>query len=169
MLFSATFPTAVRKLAKTHLRENYVRIKVGRIGSTHSNITQDVIYVEPSLKKKALIDLLNTTEKVGRYIVFVNSKRTADDIDDFLFNQNLPSTSMHADRTQREREDAMRAFRSGTVLILVATGVMARGIDVPNVVHVINYDLPSMDHGGIDEYIHRIGNPPYTALGYDFY
>lgn len=64
---------------------------------------------------------------------------------------------VHADRTQREREDAMRAFRAGKTLIPIATGCTARGIDVQNVVHVINYDLPSMDHGGIEEYTHRIG------------
>ena len=66
-------------------------------------------------------------------------------------------TSTHRDRTQAEREAAMRSFRAGTAPILIATGVMARGIDVQNVMHVINYDLPSMDHGGIEEYTHRIG------------
>jgi ATP-dependent RNA helicase DDX3X len=64
---------------------------------------------------------------------------------------------MHSDRTQREREDAMRAFRNGSTPILIATGVTARGIDVRNVKYVINYDLPSTEHGGITEYIHRIG------------
>ncbi|GAW26156.1 putative DEAD DEAH box helicase [Rosellinia necatrix] len=156
MLFSATFPTAIRKLATTHLAENYVRIKVGRVGSTHENIKQDVIFTEPSMKKQALIDLLYSL-KPARTIIFVNSKRMADELDDFLYNKDLPCTSMHADRTQREREDAMRAFRSGNTPILITTGVTARGIDVRNVMHVINYDLPSMDHGGIEEYVHRIG------------
>lgn len=64
---------------------------------------------------------------------------------------------MHGDRTQMERESAMRGFRSGKNPILVTTGVSARGIDVRNVMHVINYSLPSMDHGGIEEYTHRIG------------
>ncbi|KAI1203471.1 P-loop containing nucleoside triphosphate hydrolase protein [Nemania serpens] len=156
MLFSATFPTAIRKLAKTHLAENYVRIRVGRIGSTHENIKQDIIFVEPSMKKTALFDLIASLEP-ARTIIFVNSKRTADELDDFLFNKELPCTSMHADRTQREREDAMRAFRKGTTPLFITTGVTARGIDVRNVMHVINYDLPSMEHGGIQEYIHRIG------------
>lgn len=156
MLFSATFPTAIRKLAKTHLAENYLRIRVGRIGSTHENIKQDIIFVEPSMKKTALFDLIASLEP-ARTIIFVNSKRTADELDDFLFNKELPCTSMHADRTQREREDAMRAFRRGTTPLFVTTGVTARGIDVRNVMHVINYDLPSMEHGGIEEYIHRIG------------
>lgn len=156
MLFSATFPTAIRKLAKAHLAENYLRIRVGRIGSTHENIKQDIIFVEPSMKKTALFDLIASLEP-ARTIIFVNSKRTADELDDFLFNKELPCTSMHADRTQREREDAMRAFRRGTTPLFITTGVTARGIDVRNVMHVINYDLPSMEHGGIQEYIHRIG------------
>lgn len=92
-----------------------------------------------------------------RTIVFVNSRQAADTLDDFLYNMNLPVTSIHSDRTQVEREAAMRAFRAGKAPILVATGVTARGIDVRNVMHVINYDLPSMDHGGIEEYTHRIG------------
>ncbi|OTB05034.1 hypothetical protein M426DRAFT_57791 [Hypoxylon sp. CI-4A] len=157
MLFSATFPGPVRKLAKTHLATNHLRIRVGRIGSTHANITQDIIFVERNLKNKALQDLIFSFPKAVRTIVFVNSRRTADEVDDYLFHLNLPSTSMHSDRTQREREDAMRAFRSGNAPILVTTGVSARGIDVRNVAHVINYDLPSVDHGGIQEYIHRIG------------
>ncbi|KAF2965411.1 hypothetical protein GQX73_g8169 [Xylaria multiplex] len=156
MLFSATFPTAIRKLAKTHLAENYVRIRVGRIGSTHENIKQDIIFVDQSMKKQALLDKLYSL-KPARTIIFVNSKRTADELDDFLFNKDLPCTSMHADRTQREREDAMRAFRVGKTPLFITTGVTARGIDVRNVMHVINYDLPNMDHGGIQEYIHRIG------------
>ncbi|KAI0419031.1 P-loop containing nucleoside triphosphate hydrolase protein [Xylaria grammica] len=156
MLFSATFPTAIRKLAKTHLAESYVRIRVGRIGSTHENIKQDVIFVDQSMKKQALLDKLYSL-KPARTIIFVNSKRTADELDDFLFNKDLPCTSMHSDRTQREREDAMRAFRSGDTPLFITTGVTARGIDVRNVMHVINYDLPNMDHGGIQEYVHRIG------------
>ncbi|KAI1427407.1 P-loop containing nucleoside triphosphate hydrolase protein [Xylaria sp. FL1777] len=156
MLFSATFPTAIRKLARTHLAETYVRIRVGRIGSTHENIKQDIIYVEPSMKKQALLDLLYSLSP-SRTIIFVNSKRMADELDDFLFNKELPCTSMHSDRTQREREDAMRAFRQGTTPLFITTGVTARGIDVRNVMHVINYDLPNTDHGGIQEYVHRIG------------
>ena len=92
-----------------------------------------------------------------RTIIFVNSRIEADNLDDFLYNLKLPVTSIHGDRTQQEREAAMRGFRSGNAPILVATGVSARGIDVRNVMHVINYDLPSIDYGGIEEYTHRIG------------
>ncbi|KAI1379841.1 P-loop containing nucleoside triphosphate hydrolase protein [Hypoxylon crocopeplum] len=171
MLFSATFPGAVRALAKKYLAENYLRVHVGRIGSSHANIKQDVIFVRPDLKKDALIDLLYSMHP-ARTIIFVNNKRVADEIDDFLFHKDLPCTSMHSDRTQREREDAMRAFRSGRTPLLIATGVSARGIDVRNVANVINYDLPSVDHGGIQEYVHRIGRTGrigYTGTATSFY
>jgi ATP-dependent RNA helicase DDX3X len=88
-------------------------------------------------------------------MIFVNSKRGCDEVDDFLFNLSMPCTSIHSDRTQREREDSIRSFRMGKCPIMIATPVAARGLDIANVVHVINYDLPS--HGGIEEYMHRIG------------
>ncbi|KAK1758542.1 putative ATP-dependent rna helicase [Echria macrotheca] len=156
MFFSATFPKQIRDLAKTYLMENHVRIRVGRAGSTHENIKQNVIMVDPGLKKKALFDLLNSLPPT-RTIIFTNSKRSADDLDDFLYNKGIPCTSIHADRTQKEREASMRAFRSGDSPVLIATGVAGRGIDVRNVMHVINYDLPSIEYGGIEEYTHRIG------------
>jgi len=69
----------------------------------------------------------------------------------------MPVTSIHRERTQREREDAIRAFRTGKVPILVASAVSARGLDIRSIMHVINYDLPSTMYGGINEYVHRIG------------
>lgn len=156
MMFSATFPKAARSIAQHHLAHDYVRIRVGRAGSTHMNIEQNIVYVDPSAKRQALLDLLYSRPP-ARTIVFVNSKRAADEIDDFLYNLGMPSSSIHSDRTQREREDALRAFRVGNVAILVATGVSARGLDIKNVMHVVNFDLPSASYGGIEEYTHRIG------------
>ncbi|KAF5017981.1 hypothetical protein F66182_10050 [Fusarium sp. NRRL 66182] len=155
-LFSATFPKEARDLAKNYLAASHVRFRVGRAGSTTVNIKQIVLEANTSDKRELLVGLLE--EMYGmRTIIFVNSRQTADNLDDFLFNMKLPVTSMHSDRTQQERESAMRAFRSGNAPILIATGVSARGIDVQNVSHVINYDLPSIEYGGIEEYIHRIG------------
>ncbi|KAL1872340.1 hypothetical protein Daus18300_004310 [Diaporthe australafricana] len=156
LLFSATFPKRVRELAMTHLATEHVRFRVGRAGRANENIVQAIVQTEPSMKRQAMYDLLHSMPP-ARTLVFVNNKRTADELDDFLFNQGLPCTSLHADRTQLEREDAMRAFRKGTMPIMIATGISARGIDVRNVCHVINFDLPSLDHGGIEEYTHRIG------------
>jgi ATP-dependent RNA helicase DDX3X len=158
MMFSATFPKQCRDLAKEHLAHDHVRIRVGRAGSTHLNIKQDIVWVEAHMKRKCLEDLLLSTPP-ARTMIFVNSKRTADELDDFLYNKSFPCVSIHADRTQREREDCIRAFRSGKMPILIATGVSARGLDIHNVMHVINYDLPSPQFGGIEEYTHRIGKP----------
>ncbi|KAL8796803.1 MAG: hypothetical protein Q9195_000886 [Heterodermia aff. obscurata] len=148
MMFSATFPKDARALAKEYMAMDHIRIRVGRAGSTHVNVEQT--------KRDALFDLLLSMPP-SRTIVFVNNKKAADFLDDYLFNKGLPSTSIHSDRTQREREDALRAFKSGKAPILVATGVSARGLDVKHVMHVVNYDLPNTDHGGIQEYVHRIG------------
>lgn len=114
------------------------------------------MWVDYKQKNEALYDCLFANPP-GRTMVFVNSKPVADKVDDFLYNSNLPSTSLHSDRTQNERENALTGFREGKTPILVTTGVAARGIDVKNVMYVINYDLPSTMHGGIDEYVHRIG------------
>jgi ATP-dependent RNA helicase DDX3X len=156
MMFSATFPKIARQIATQHLAHDHVRFRVGRAGSTHKAIKQNVVWIDPQMKKKALFDLLMSLPP-SRTIVFVNSRRTCDEIDDYLFNLHMPCTSIHSDRTQREREDAIRSFRMGKCPVLVATGVSARGLDIHNVVHVINYDLPSPQYGGIDEYTHRIG------------
>jgi ATP-dependent RNA helicase DDX3X len=155
-LFSATFPKAARDLAKEHLSAAHVRFRVGRAGSTTENIKQVILVTERHDKRDTLLRLLNEMNGV-RTIIFANSRREVDNLDDFLYNMGLPVTSMHSDRTQMEREAALRSFRSGQAPILIATGVTARGIDVRNVMHVINYDIPSMEHGGIEEYTHRIG------------
>jgi ATP-dependent RNA helicase DDX3X len=80
--------------------------RVGRVGSTHENIHQQVIYVEESAKQQALFDLIFAGEP-GRTLVFTNSKIKCDMVDDYLYNKGLPVTSIHSDRTQREREDAL--------------------------------------------------------------
>jgi len=156
LMFSATFPKIARDLAKEHLAHDHVRIRVGRAGSTHANIKQDVIFVEAHAKRQALFDLLMSAPP-ARTIIFVNSKRTADEVDDYLFNSNIPCTSIHSGRTQKEREDSIRAFRTGKAPVLIATGISARGLDIHNVMHVINFDMPSPQYGGIEDYTHRIG------------
>lgn len=124
MMFSATFNKDCRKLARNYLAEDHVRVRIGRPGSTHANVDQNVstrgtcikestdsafikiIYAEPPLKKQCLYDLLLAMPP-SRTLIFVNSKTQADFLDDYLYNMGLPSTSIHSDRTQREREDAL--------------------------------------------------------------
>ncbi|VBB75988.1 Putative ATP-dependent RNA helicase DED1 [Podospora comata] len=151
LMFSATFPRDIQMLAQDFLND-YVFLSVGRVGSTSENITQKVEYVEDVDKRSVLLDILHT-HAGGLTLIFVETKRMADSLSDFLINQNFPATSIHGDRTQRERERALELFRNGKCPILVATAVAARGLDIPNVTHVINYDLPT----DIDDYVHRIG------------
>ncbi|GAB7359756.1 hypothetical protein MBLNU230_g6928t1 [Neophaeotheca triangularis] len=171
LMFSATFPKVARKLAREYLAEDYFRFRIGRAGSTHENVRQHVVWVDHDAKQTALYDLLYSLEP-ARTLIFCNSKVVVDMLDDFLYNRQLPTTSIHSGRNQREREDALRAFRSGRAPILVATGVSARGWDIPLVKHVINYDLPATMYGGIDEYIHRIGRTArigHKGLATSFY
>jgi superfamily II DNA/RNA helicase len=151
LMFSATFPRDIQMLARDFLKD-YVFLSVGRVGSTSENITQKVEYVEDVDKRSVLLDILHT-HGAGLTLIFVETKRMADSLSDFLINQNFPATSIHGDRTQRERERALEMFRSGRCPILVATAVAARGLDIPNVTHVVNYDLPT----DVDDYVHRIG------------
>lgn len=128
LMFSATFPKVARKLAREYLAEDYFRFRIGRAGSTHENVRQHVVWVDHDAKQTALYDLLYSLEP-ARTLIFCNSKVVVDMLDDFLYNRQLPTTSIHSGRNQREREDALRAFRSGRAPILVATGVSARGWD----------------------------------------
>uniref|UniRef100_A0A8D0GJ54 RNA helicase n=1 Tax=Sphenodon punctatus TaxID=8508 RepID=A0A8D0GJ54_SPHPU len=167
MMFSATFPKEIQMLARDFLEE-YIFLAVGRVGSTSENITQKVVWVEESDKRSFLLDLLNATGKdcFGEFqpnsngsgkesltLVFVETKKGADSLEDFLYHEGYACTSIHGDRSQRDREEALHQFRSGKSPILVATAVAARGLDISNVKHVINFDLPS----DIEEYVHRIG------------
>ncbi|XP_070173554.1 ATP-dependent RNA helicase DDX3X-like isoform X2 [Littorina saxatilis] len=154
LMFSATFPKEIQVLARDFL-DNYIFLAVGRVGSTSENITQKVVWVEESEKRSFLLDLLNAsgTGPESLTLTFVETKKGADSLEDFLIYEGYPATSIHGDRSQREREDALRVFKSGERPILVATAVAARGLDIPNVRHVINFDLPS----DIEEYVHRIG------------
>lgn len=152
LMFSATFPRDIQMLARDFLKD-YVFLSVGRVGSTSENITQRIEYVEDHDKRSVLLDILHTHGTTGLTLIFVETKRMADSLCDFLINQNFPATAIHGDRTQRERERALEMFRNGRCPILVATAVAARGLDIPNVTHVVNYDLPT----DIDDYVHRIG------------
>ncbi|ELK07550.1 ATP-dependent RNA helicase DDX3Y, partial [Pteropus alecto] len=143
---------AVKMLARDFLDE-YIFLAVGRVGSTSENITQKVVWVEESDKRSFLLDLLNATGKDSLTLVFVETKKGADSLEDFLYHEGYACTSIHGDRSQRDREEALHQFRSGKSPILVATAVAARGLDISNVKHVINFDLPS----DIEEYVHRIG------------
>jgi len=158
MLFSATFPKEIQRMAADFLAD-YIFLAVGRVGSSTDLIVQRVEFVLDSDKRSYLMDLLHAQKANGTHgkhaltLVFVETKRGADALEDWLFRNGFPATSIHGDRTQQEREHALRSFKSGATPILVATDVAARGLDIPHVAHVINFDLPN----DIDDYVHRIG------------
>nr|ABM74410.1 vasa protein [Botrylloides violaceus] len=154
LMFSATFPDEIQKLAHEFLREDFLFLTVRRVGGACSDVTQSMVQIDQDDKRDKLMELLaDVAETAARTLVFVDTKRNADFLATFLSQEGLPTTSIHGDRQQRERETALLDFKNGRCPILIATSVAARGLDIPKVEHVINYDLPS----DIDEYVHRIG------------
>merc|ERR1719486_567960 len=150
MMFSATFPRAVMRIADSFL-DRPMMLKVGRVGGAASSVTQKVMYVDGRDKTQTTVDLLKAVP--GKTIVFVNTKRSADTLEADLYDLGCPSASIHGDKDQRERERALGDFKSGRTSVIIGTDVLGRGIDVPAVTHVINYDAP----GDIEDYTHRIG------------
>ncbi|KAF9615129.1 hypothetical protein IFM89_022059 [Coptis chinensis] len=158
MLFSATFPIEIQKLASDFL-SNYIFLAVGRVGSSTDLIEQRIELVEDMDKRSHLMALLQAQREKGIHgkqaltVVFVETKRGADALEHWLSRSGFPATAIHGDKIQMERERALRSFKTGATPIMVATDVAARGLDIPNVAHVINFDLPK----DIDDYVHRIG------------
>jgi ATP-dependent RNA helicase DDX3X len=150
-MFSATFPREIQRLASDFLRD-YIFLTVGRVGSASKDVKQTVEYVEQYDKEDYLVRFLNQVQD-GLILVFVETKRGADFLEDMLCREGFPATSIHGDRSQREREEALASFKSGRTPVLVATDVAARGLDIDGVTQVINFDLPN----NIDDYVHRIG------------
>ncbi|CAJ0571419.1 unnamed protein product, partial [Mesorhabditis spiculigera] len=151
-MFSATFPKEIQA-RNDFLMPDYVFLAVGRVGSTSENIQQKVVWVEENEKRNILMDLLDAGGQEALTVVFVETKRGASDLQYYLERNDYGVVAIHGDLKQFEREQNLDMFRSGQANVMVATAVAARGLDIPNVRHVINYDLPN----DIDEYVHRIG------------
>lgn len=151
MMFSATFPSQIQRLASDFMRD-YVFLTVGRVGSASKDVKQTAEYVEEQDKLESLMRFLLTVEE-GLVLIFVETKRSCDYVEDVLCSRGFPACSIHGDKSQREREDALRSFKRGNTPVMVATDVASRGLDIPNVTQVVNYDLPT----NIDDYVHRIG------------
>ncbi|KAM7147305.1 putative ATP-dependent RNA helicase DDX4 isoform 4-T5 [Molossus nigricans] len=152
LMFSATFPEEIQRLAGEFLKPDYLFVAVGQVGGACTDVQQTVLQVGQYAKREKLVETLRSTGD-ERTMVFVETKKKADFIATFLCQEKISTTSIHGDREQREREQALGDFRCGKCPVLVATSVAARGLDIENVQHVINFDLPST----IDEYVHRIG------------
>ncbi|WP_371163770.1 DEAD/DEAH box helicase [Buchananella felis] len=154
MLFSATMPGAVVALARRYMtRPTHIRAQDPTDqGATVKTVTQ-VVYRAHALNKVEVLSRILQAEERGLAIIFARTKRTAARVTDELTERGFAAAALHGDLGQGAREQALRAFRSGKVDVLVATDVAARGIDVDDVTHVINYQCPEDEK----TYLHRIG------------
>jgi ATP-dependent RNA helicase RhlE len=151
LFFSATMPKAIKQLADQYLT-NPAEVSVTPVASTAERVEQRMTYVNQAEKTALLIQLLQS-EPVERALVFSRTKHGADKIVRLLEAAGIPANAIHGNKSQAQRERAIAAFKSGEVNVLVATDIAARGIDIPGVSHVFNYDLPDVP----EQYVHRIG------------
>jgi ATP-dependent RNA helicase RhlE len=152
LLFSATMSQAIEKVARTTLR-NPRLIEVSPRGQAAITVKQTAYPVAAASKTALLLDLLEREQELERVLVFTRTRRGAERLSHILTAREHKANRIHADRTQPQREAALRDFKGGQTRVLVATDIAARGIDVDSVSHVINYDVPSQP----EDYVHRIG------------
>ena len=150
MLFSATFPREVEKLASESLRQPK-RIAVGLSRPAHT-VSHALYPVAQHLKRGLLLAILKQTD-TDSVLIFTRTKHRAARLQKQIKNEGYKVTSLHSDRTQGQRQSALSGFKNGQYQIMVATDIAARGLDVDSISHVINYDMPDT----ADAYIHRIG------------
>jgi len=150
MLFSATFPTEIEELAARTLIDPK-RIAIGISRPAHT-VTHALYPVERHLKTALLLELLKKTDTES-VLVFTRTRHRAEKLSRQIHRAGFRATSLHSDRSQGQRQSALNGFRSGHYQVMVATDIAARGLDVENISHVINFDMPAT----ADDYIHRIG------------
>jgi ATP-dependent RNA helicase RhlE len=151
LMFSATFSNEIKKLADDFLT-NPTLIEVARSNATAENVTQKVYLVEQS-KKQALLTQLLQAENNKQVIIFTKTKITASRLSRALQKEGVAADAIHGDKSQKERLEALDAFKAGKITALVATDVAARGLDISDLPMVINYEIPSAP----EDYVHRIG------------
>jgi ATP-dependent RNA helicase RhlE len=151
LLFSATMPSDIAELAR-HMLKDPAKVSVTPQATTVERIAQRIVHVDRGSKPKMLSDLLRD-EKVERVLVFTRTKHGADKVVKGLNKDGFAAEAIHGNKSQNQRERALKSFRDGRVKTLVATDIAARGIDVDGISHVINFDLPNIP----ESYVHRIG------------
>ncbi len=159
MLFSATMPPEITKLVDSLLTDP-VKVAVAPISSTVDIIQQAIYLVEKKEKKLLLIDLLKNRE-IASVLVFSRTKHGADRITRDLAKAGIHAQAIHGDKSQVSRQNALNNFKEKKTRVLVATDIAARGIDVDELSHVINYDLPNIP----ETYVHRIGRTGRAGAG----
>jgi superfamily II DNA/RNA helicase len=151
LLFSATLEGDVAKIAKAYTVDP-VRHESAHTAELRGKIEHRFLKLDPDARGDTLVDLLGQRGQ-GRTLVFVRTKRGADRLAKRLAKHNVTAVAMHGDKSQGQRERALASFEAGRINTLIATDVAARGIDVPGITHVINFDMP----GAAEDYVHRIG------------
>jgi ATP-dependent RNA helicase RhlE len=150
-MFSATMPAPIVQLSREIL-SNPVMVDLQRKSAPAVGITQAVYPVSEELKAPLFLELLNRKE-IGNVIVFTRTKHRANRLAEFLERHKMPVARIHGNRSQKQRTDALEGFRDGKYRVLVATDIVARGIDVEQLGHVVNFDVPNVP----EDYIHRVG------------
>jgi ATP-dependent RNA helicase RhlE len=151
LLFSATMPEDIRKLAES-LLSSPVNVAVSPVSSTAETVEQAVYFVEKPDKRRLLTGILRDPQ-IDRALVFTRTKHTANRVAEHLSKAGIAADAIHGNKSQNARERALEAFKQGTLRVLVATDIAARGIDIDRLSYVINYDLPNVP----EAYVHRIG------------
>ncbi len=151
LFFSATMPPDIRRLADTMLT-NPVTVEVTPVSSTAELIQQSVMYVDRNRKKDLLRHVLQD-KAFNRVIVFTRTKRGANQVSEVLAKNGINSEAIHGNKSQGARQRALQNFREGRTRVLVATDIAARGIDIDEISHVINFEVPNI----AESYVHRIG------------
>jgi ATP-dependent RNA helicase RhlE len=151
LFFSATMPHEIGALAAELLKDP-VKVAVTPVAKTADRVAQEVIFVEQQKKRALLVELFANPD-LTRTIVFTRTKRGADRVARHLESAGLPVAAIHGNKSQAQRDQAMRGFKAGRLRALIATDIAARGIDIDAVSHVINYEIPNVP----ESYVHRIG------------
>ncbi|KAE8603119.1 hypothetical protein XENTR_v10014224 [Xenopus tropicalis] len=153
IMTSATWPDGVRRLAKSYLKDPMM-VYVGTLDLAAVNtVTQHVLVIPEEEKRAFVLHFIDSLKPQDKVIVFVGKKLVADDLSSDFSLQGIPVQSLHGNREQCDREQALDDFKKGKVRILVATDLASRGLDVHDVTHVLNFDFPR----NIEEYVHRVG------------
>ncbi len=151
LLFSATVPNAIKALA-AQLLNNPVEVEVAKQNATADNVSERVYGIDREYKR-ALLSYLIGSNNWKQVLVFVRTKHGADRLEKQLIEDGIRTAALHGDKTQGARNKALEYFKNGKVSVLVATDIAARGLDIDDLPHVINFDLPQVP----EDYIHRIG------------
>jgi ATP-dependent RNA helicase RhlE len=159
LFFSATINPTIKKLAYSQISSNAIRIQISPDDPVSKNVTHFVMHVAMDDKRFFLAEYLQQNPE-GKFVIFVRTRVRAERVAKAMAKAEIESLTLHGEKDQADRAEVMKAFRSGQCKILIATDITARGIDIADVTHVINYDLPEKP----ENYVHRIGR---TGRGFN--